>query len=152
LADQWFLMMSSFDRLAVGVASQGMITGKVQRTIAPTNGQPDPTFVGIGSAKVWTAEDGETPSHVAITDPQGTLTLFDPMVGGRTRLIKGRLQTGEEVEATAFEAGGPQPDDGFYGITGDLYAVYKNVGRVTVTFPALTPPPPPPQLSIGVFR
>jgi Bacterial Ig-like domain/Viral BACON domain/Bacterial Ig domain len=152
LADQWFLMMSSFDRLAIGVLSQGIITGKVRRTIAPTNGQQDPTFVGIAGAKVWKAEEGENPSHVAITDAQGTFTLFDPVVGGGTRLIKVLLQTGEELEATAFEAGGPQPDDGFYGIDGNLYATYKNVGRVTVNFPALTPPPPPPQLSIGVFR
>src|SRR4029079_7287447 len=56
LEDNYFYLVWSFERLLVGVASQGVIVGKVRRIMPPAPGHTDPTYVGIAGAKIYLSD------------------------------------------------------------------------------------------------
>jgi hypothetical protein len=148
----YFFLMWSFERLLVGIASQGVIVGKVVRTIPPGPGEINPTFAGIAGAKVYLTDGltGAQPDKIAISQADGRFSLWDPRLGGGTRKVT--AEVGEEtIEASAFELDAAQPDSEFFpGV--DLFRYYRNVGKVRITFPPETPPPAAPQLDVRIFR
>src|SRR6185312_14638894 len=144
-------LMWTFDRLLVGIASPGLIVGKVMRTVPPQPGETAPTFVPIVHAKAWRTSD-TAQQNVSFTNSGGLFTLFDPTRGGGTRPVTVQLDTGEQLQATAFELSTTQTDDEFYGISAQLYRQYRNIGRVQVIFPPAQPAPPAPDLDIRIFR
>jgi hypothetical protein len=136
-----------------GVASQGLIVGKVLQTVLPKPGQTETTFMPIGQAIV--SLDSDT-SRVATTDATcGTFVLFDPKFGGGPRNVtasnNGLLlhATVNEINPVA-DASAAQATFGPFSVTAGLQALYKNIGTVNFTYP----PPPlviPSKLNIGVF-
>jgi hypothetical protein len=136
-----------------GVASQGLIVGKVLQTVLPKPGQTETTFVPIGQAIV--SLDSDT-SRVVTTDATcGTFVLFDPKFGGGPRNVtasnNGLLlhATVNEINPVA-DASAAQATFGPFSVTAGLQALYKNIGTVNFTYP----PPAvviPPQINIGVY-
>jgi hypothetical protein len=157
LASQYEFLMWTYDRLLPGVSSSGIITGKALRTVPPSPGQIDPTYVTIppdsnesgASVTVWRSDDTEMKT-IARTDSTGRFSLFDPTLGGGTRNIKAQVGS-ETVDAVAAEVITAQPDDQFYGVDPALYQQYRNVGRVNPIFSALTPQPQAPALDVRIF-
>lgn len=142
-----------------GVASPGLIVGLVQQTVPAVLGQSAQTTQPyITNVKISLDSD---PTQVAVYDPKcSTFTIFDPRFGGGSRNITatapaigpdGSTQGTTVVHAVVDEVNGIQADDATYGIFAGLERQYRNIGRVTITFPATTPPPPPPQLGIRLF-
>lgn len=142
-----------------GIASPGLIVGLVQQTVPAVVGQSAQTTQPyITNVKISLDSD---PSQIAVYDPNcSTFTLFDPQLGGGSRTITatapavspdGSTQGTTQLHAVVSEVNGIQVDDQTYGIFAGLEHQYRNIGRVTFTFPATTPPPPPPQLGIRVF-
>jgi hypothetical protein len=142
-----------------GVASPGLIVGLVQQTVPAVPGQSAQTTQPyITNVKISLDSD---PTQVAVYDPKcSTFTLFDPRLGGGSRNITatapavgpdGSTQGTTMIHAVVDEVNGIQADDPTYGIFAGLENQYRNIGRVTITFPATTPPPPPPQLGIRLF-
>jgi hypothetical protein len=142
-----------------GIGSPGLIVGLVQQIVPAVPGvSPQTTKPYITNVKISLDSD---PSQIAVYDPNcSTFTLFDPRLGGGTRTITatapaiapdGSTQGTTVVHATVDEVNGVQVDDATYLIYLGLENQYRNIGRVTLTFPSTTPPPPPPQLSIRLF-
>jgi len=152
LQTDYEFLMWTFDRVLPGIASQGVVVGKVLRTVQPQLGQTEPTYIPIPDAKVWRSDDNQIHT-VARTDVNGQYTLYDPTLGGGSRKITANVAGSNPVsiEVTASEVNAAQPDDQFYGVDPSLYLYYRNVGRTNITFPPLQPPPPPPQINIGVY-
>ncbi len=152
LQTDYEFLMWTFDRVLPGIASQGVVVGKVLRTVQPQLGQTEPTYIPIPDAKVWRSDDNQIHT-VARTDVNGQYTLYDPTLGGGSRKITANVAGSNPVsiEVTASEVNAAQPDDQFYGVDPSLYHYYRNVGRTNITFPPLQPPPPPPQINIGVY-
>jgi Bacterial Ig-like domain/Metallo-peptidase family M12B Reprolysin-like/IPT/TIG domain len=143
-----------FDANQPGVASQGLIVGKVLQTVLPQPGQVGTTFLPIGGATV--SLDSDT-SRVATTDGTcGTFTLYDPQFGGGLRHLTVSYN-GLQMKSTVNEvnpvanASAQDATFGPFGVTAGLEALYKNIGTVNFTFPPASPPPPPPQISIRLF-
>ena len=142
-----------FDGNQPGVASQGLIVGKVLQTVRPKPGQTETTFQPIGGAIV--SLDSDT-SRIATTDATcGTFVLFDPKVGGGFRNVtasnNGLLlhATIDEVNPVANDSA-VQATFGPFSVTAGLQALYRNIGTVNFTYP----PPAvviPSKLNIGVF-
>ncbi len=154
LEDNYFFIMWSFERDLVGVASQGVLVGKVLRTIPPGPGQVSPTYIGIPGAKVYLSDDaqlasgGSQPGKMAVSQADGTFSLWDPKLGGGTRKVT--ATTGSEtIEATAFEVDAAQPDP-LYFPNAQIFQEYRNLGKVNITFPPAVPPPPP-QIDVRLF-
>jgi hypothetical protein len=155
LEDNYFYLEWSFERFLVGVASPGLIVGKVRRIVPPAAGQTDPTYVGIAGAEVYLSDDAQLgagasqPGEVAISQDDGTFSIWDPRLGGGTRKVTAVFGK-ETVEATAFEVDAAQPDPVFFPNV-DIFRYYRNVGKVSIAFPPLAPPPPAPQVDIRLF-
>lgn len=145
--ESYFFLQWSFERLLVGVASQGLISGKVRRIVPPGPGQTDPTYVPISGARVQLSDGGL--SQIAVSQEDGSFTLWDRRLGGGTRKVTA-FYGNESVEATAFEVNVAEPDP-FYFPNVQLYRYYRNLAKVNIAFPALTPPPPAPQVDIRLF-
>ncbi|HEX4965048.1 MAG TPA: Ig-like domain-containing protein [Thermoanaerobaculia bacterium] len=155
LEDSYFFLEWSFDRLLVGIASQGVVVGKVRRIVPPGPGKTDPTYTGIGGAMVYLSDDdqigggGSIPGAVAISQADGTFSIWDRKLGGGTRKVTAVVGS-EKVEATAFEVDAAQPDPVFFPNV-QIFQYYRNVGKVNIAFPSLTPSPPAPQVDIHLF-
>jgi hypothetical protein len=138
-----------------GISSQGLIVGRALQTVPPKPGQTDSTFVPIPGATIWIGLANTPSKNVAITsDSCGQFTIFDPQLGGGARDITAKASiNGSDVilHATAVEVNGVQTDDATYLVTAGLEGQYRNIGRVTFTFPASTPPPPPAQVDIRLY-
>jgi hypothetical protein len=136
-----------------GIGSQGIIVGRALQTIPPGVGQVTPTFAPLAGATVWIGTGDKPSKNVAVTsDSCGTFVIFDPQLGGGTRNISATSPNGgPTLHATADEVNGVQTDDQTYLVTEGLEHTYRNIGRVTLTFPPTTPPPPPPQVDIRIF-
>jgi len=144
-------MMWDFDPNQPGTASPGLIAGRLLRTVPPGPGQTDPTYVPVGGAVV--SLNGDPLNDVATTDATcGTFTIFDPRVGGGSRTVTTTdPATSQPFTATVDEVNGVQADDATYAVTAGLESEYRDIGRVTITLPSLTPPPPPPQINISLY-
>ncbi len=155
LEDNYFYLEWSFERLLVGVASPGLIVGKVRRIVPPGPGQTDPTYAGISGAEVYLSDDAQLgggasqPGEVAISQDDGTFSIWDRRLGGGTRKVTATYGK-ETVEATAFEVDAAQPDPVFFPNV-EIFRYYRNVGKVSIAFPPLAPPPPPPQIDVRLF-
>jgi len=140
-------MMWDYDPNQPGVASAGLIVGKILQTVQPAAGQT--TYAPFtGSATIQLTN---SPNNVAIWNPTcGTFTLFDPQWGGGPRSVTA-YANGQTLQATANEVNGIQLDDADYDITAGLELLYRNIGRINFTLAPVTPPPPPPQVNIGIY-
>lgn len=152
-------MMWDFDPNQAGVASPGLIVGRVFQNDA--SGNPGPLVNGAVATITLT----NNPQYTTTTDPAcGTYSLFDPELGGGTRSVTATAtvptfnaatnQTTtqkQSIVATADEVNGIQPDDNIFSVTAGLEAEYRNIGRLNFTFAPPVPPPPPPQINIGVY-
>jgi hypothetical protein len=138
-----------------GKASQGLIVGRALQTVPPNPGQTDPTFVPIQGATIWLGATDTPSKNVAITsDSCGQFTIFDPLIGGGPRDITAKASiNGKDVilHTSVTEVNGVQLNDATYLITEGLAAQYRNIGRLTFTFPASTPPPPPAQVDVRLY-
>lgn len=155
LEDNYFYLEWSNDRLLPGIASQGVMVGKVRRTVPPGPGQADPTYTGIGGAMVYLSDDnqigggGTIPGAVAISQADGTFSIWDRRLGGGTRKVTA-VVGGETVEATAVEVDAAQPDP-LYFPNVEIYRQYRNLGKVNLNFAPLNPPQPAPQVDVRLF-
>ncbi len=152
-------MMWDYDPNQAGVASQGLLAGRVFQNDA--NGNPGP----LSNGAIATITLTNNPQYMTTTTPAcGTYSLFDPQRGGGTRSLTATAtlptfdpSTGNTVTqkqtivATSAEVNGIQPDDSIFSVTAGLEAQYRNIGRFNFTFAPATPPPPPPQISIQLF-
>lgn len=142
-----------------GIASPGLIVGLVQQIVPAVPGKSEQTTQPYID-HVMVSLDSD-PSQVAVYDPQcSTFTIFDPRLGGGTRTITatapavaadGSTQRTTVLHATVAEVNGIQVDDQTYAIYAGLENQYRNIGRVTLTFPPTTPPPPPPQIDVRFY-
>ena len=147
LEESYFFLQWSFERLLVGVASQGLISGKVRRIVPPAVGQTDPTYIPLSGALVYLSDDGL--SQAAISQGDGSFAIWDRKLGGGTRKVTA-VYGGETVEATAFEVNASEPDPVFFPNL-ETYRYYRNVAKVNIAFPSLTPTPPAPQVDVRLF-
>jgi PKD domain/Bacterial Ig-like domain len=152
-------MMWDYDPNQAGVASQGLLAGRVFQNDA--NGNPGP----LPNRATATITLTDNPQYMTTTTPAcGTYSLFDPQRGGGTRSLTATAtvptfdpSTGNTVTqkqtivATSAEVNGIQPDDSIFSVTAGLEAQYRNIGRFNFTFAPATPPPPPPQINIRLF-
>src|ERR671918_1473113 len=83
---------------------------------------------------------GANNATVAVSQADGTYTLFDPSYVGGTVTMSATL-SGETRTATGFEA---NPAD--WSTSGLRF--YRNIATANVVFPPVEPPPPPPQIQI----
>ncbi|HEY6252382.1 MAG TPA: Ig-like domain-containing protein, partial [Candidatus Angelobacter sp.] len=132
-----------------GIASPGMIVGQVLQIAPQVSGQTTTTFQqDKGTITIFLDSN---PNQVAIYDGKcATFSLFDPQLSGGTRKLTANDGT-TTLHALANEVNGIQVDDATYLIYLGLERQYRNIGRVTFTFPPPTPPPPPPQVDIRMF-
>jgi hypothetical protein len=147
------LEIPTFDPNQPGVASQGLIVGKVLQTVSPQAGQVGTTFLPIGGATV--SLDSDT-SKVATTDAAcGTFVLFDPQFGGGLRHVTvsynglKMLSTVNEINPVT-DASAAQATFGPFSVTAGLESLYKDIGTVNFTFPPVNPPVEP-QIGIRLF-
>ena len=145
-AETFTFMMWDYDPNQAGVASQGLIEGRVYQSSSAG-------FVPLASGtsvSIWLTNN---PQYVTITSATcGTYSLFDPRMGGGPRSVTAQNgTTGQVIVATANEVNGIQPDDSLFSVTAGLEAAYRNIGRLNFTFAPAQPPPPPPQVSIQLF-
>lgn len=147
LEESYFFVMWSFERFLVGVASQGVISGKVRRIVPPGPGQTDPTYVPISGALVHLSDGGL--AQVAASQADGSFVLWDRALGGGTRKVTA-VYGNESVEATAFEVNTAEPDT-LYFPNSEMYRYYRNLAKVNIAFPALAPQPPTPKVDIRLF-
>jgi hypothetical protein len=152
-------MMWDYDPNQAGVASQGLIAGRVFQNDASGNAGP------LLNDAVATITLTDNPQYVTTTVPAcGTYSLFDPQRGGGSRSITatatlptydpttGNTTTQKQtIVDTANEVNGAQPNDSLFSVTAGLYNQYRDIGRLNFTFSPATPPPPPPQISIRLF-
>ncbi|HEX6863634.1 MAG TPA: Ig-like domain-containing protein, partial [Thermoanaerobaculia bacterium] len=145
--ESYFFLQWSFDRLLVGIASQGVISGKVRRIVPPGPGQTDPTYVPISGARVQLSDGGL--SQIAVSQADGSFAIWDRRLGGGTRKVTA-FYGNESVEATAFEVNAAEPDPVYFPNV-QIYRYYKNLAKVNFAFPALAPPPPTPKVDIRLY-
>ena len=152
-------MMWDYDPNQAGVASQGLIAGKVFQNDA--SGNPGPLSNGTVATIIVT----NNPKYVTTTTPAcGTYSLFDPQFGGGPRSVTATavlptynpatnqtVTQKQTITDTADEVNGVQPEDSIFSVTAGLEAQYRNIGRINFTFAPATPPPPPPQINISVL-
>lgn len=143
----------SWDPNQPGVASQGLIVGKVLQAFPPAGPNQSPTFKAVQGATVWIGSS-QTPSQdMAITsDSCGEFTIFDPKLGGGPRTVTALSPDGQTIlQQIANEVDGVQVDDATYDVTAGLEAEYRNIGRINFTF-APKPVQNPPQLQLNLFQ
>jgi hypothetical protein len=152
-------MMWDYDPNQAGVASQGLIAGKVFQN--DSLGNPGP----LQNGAVATIAATNNTHYVTTTTPAcGTYSLFDPQIGGGPRSLTATAtlptfdpSTGQttiqiqKIVDTADEVNSVQPDDNLFSVTAGLYNQYRNIGRLNFTFSPSKPPPPPPQINISVL-
>jgi hypothetical protein len=152
-------MMWDYDPNQAGVASQGLIAGRVFQNDAFGNAG------ALLNGAVATIALTDNPQYVTTSVLAcGTYSLFDPQRGSGTRSVTatatlptfdpttGNTTTQKQtIVDTANEVNGAQPNDSLFSVTAGLYNQYRNIGRLNFTFSPATPPPPPPQISIRLF-
>jgi Bacterial Ig-like domain/Bacterial Ig domain len=132
-----------------GIGSPGLIVGLVQQIVPPGPGQPFTTYQKYVNNVIISLDADQ--SQVATYNAQcSTFTIFDPHLGGGTRSITATDGT-NTIHAAVDEVNGIQVSDATYAIYAGLENQYRNIGRVTLTFPPSTPVPPPPLINIGIF-
>ena len=130
-----------------GVASPGLIVGRVYQQVAAGNGQS--AFVQVDPSTATITLDSD-PSAVATYTPQcGTFSIFDHQFGGGIRHLTASDGT-SIVTAVVNEVNGIQADDATYAIYAGLERQYRNIGRANITFPSAVPPPPAPVINITI--
>ena len=140
-----FLMWSN-EQVALQPSHMGVITGKVLRRVY-TGETGTPQFVGIPNVLVSGTDDagnsliGEPNTTVAISQGDGTFTLYDQYFDGGTVEIAATIN-GDTRTATAYE----------YNIDLPALVYYRKKATANITFPAEAPPPPPPQIDIRLME
>jgi hypothetical protein len=144
------LMYSLFDAAMPGKALMGVITGKVLRPVIEA-GASTPRYVGVPNALVSGVDAGGQPltaaktgANVAISQKDGTFTLFDNAYQGGTVTLHATSPDGETKTATAYES---NPQD----LKSPGLGKYRNIATANITFPAKVGDAPPAAIDIAVF-
>ena len=133
-----------------GVASPGLITGTVTQ-ILPSSVPGQLATIGKYPSTVTITLDSDPGAVATYTPACGRFSIFDHQFGGGTRHLTAFDGT-TKLHATTTEVDGIQVDDATYGISAGLERQYRNIGRVTFTFPAPPAPTPPPQVGIHIYK
>jgi hypothetical protein len=149
VATCYAILMWTFDAALPAKPTPGVITGKVRRTKWQP-GAAVPDYEPIAGALVSGVDAGGqdlvesgTGATVAVSQTDGTFTLWDPQFTGGTVRVKA-YTNGEARDATAYEFDQTQVPQGL--------RPYPHVGTVTVTFDPVQPPPPAPRLHVSILR
>jgi hypothetical protein len=99
-----FYLMYSWDSMMPGLATQGVVAGKVFRPVWKP-GATEPEYQPVAGAMVRVLRENSHPIYptVAQSGPDGTFSLWDALYTGGTVDIEGALGN-DYATATAFEA------------------------------------------------
>ena len=87
----------------------------------------------------------QTGASVAITQKDGTFTLFDKAYTGGTVTLSATTPEGDRQTATAFESN-PQ------ALNSPGLGKYRNIATANITLPAKAPNAPPAAITIQVYK
>jgi RHS repeat-associated protein len=137
-------LMWTFDSQLPGKPLAGVVTGTVRRSKFGSGGAAyDPVPAGSYVKGAGLASGN---SELALVQADGTYTLWDPRyTGGQVTVEATLAQTGEKLQATAYEA---NPQD----FNSTQLRHYRNAAVANLLFPAEEPPPPQPVLDVVVAR
>jgi len=130
-----FYLMYSWDAMMPGLATQGVIAGKVLRPVWKA-GATEPEYEAVPGAMVRVLRENGTAIYptVAQSGPDGTFSLWDALYTGGTVDIEGALGN-DYATATAFEANVANTRTSAFGA--DLRH-YGFAAHANLTFPVET--------------